>query len=284
VTATANVRDDLSAADGDRPHRPRRPLRSARPSPLLLTVIAGAWMLAIVAEVTGRARWVHHHELVEGTLPLWTNMALFVVAWQVHIAAMMLPSSLPLLTLFRRAARGQTRPHAAWGALVAGYLVVWTVFGVLALSGDVVLHDLAHRFPALDRPRVIAGGTLLIAGAFQFTALKDRCLQQCRHPAVFLMTNYRRGVRAAWDLGFRHGLHCVGCCWALMLVMFAMGIANLIWMAPFALLMYHEKTGRGSDRHSKPIGMALIALGAVVLVDPSWMPNLFDGTAADSHH
>jgi predicted metal-binding membrane protein len=242
--------------------------------PVLLAVIAGAWALAVAAELTGRAQWVHHHELVEGTLPLGATLGLFLVAWQAHIAAMMLPSSLPLIRLFRRASRDQPRPGMARGAFLGGYLAVWTGFGVLALVGDAVLHELVHRRPSLDQPRLIGGGVLVLAGLFQFSELKDRCLRQCRHPAVFLMAHYDRGVSAAWRLGARHGAFCLGCCWALMLVMFVVGIANLAWMAPLALLMIYEKTGPGGDRAVGPIGIGLTALGAFVALDPTWLPDL----------
>ncbi len=247
---------------------------SAPLPPVLLAVVAAAWVIAIAAELTGRAQWVHHHELLAGGWPVWWSVGVFLVAWQIHVAAMMLPSTLPLVALFRRASARQDHPRAARAAFLGAYLAVWTVFGFAALGGDAVLHAAAHRYPALDQPQLIGAGVLLLAGLFQFSALKDRCLQQCRHPAVFLTAHYRRGVGAAWRLGLRHGLFCLGCCWALMLVMFAVGIANLAWMAPFALLMIWEKTGPGGDRGAVPIGIALIGLGALVMLDPAWMPDL----------
>jgi predicted metal-binding membrane protein len=133
------------------------------------------------------------------------------------------------------------------------YGVIWTAFGVLAFAGDAVVHQIEHDWAWLhERPHVIAGATLLLAGAFQFSDLKDRCLRQCRHPALFLQHHYQRGVGAAFALGRRHGLFCVGCCWALMLVMFAVGIANLAWMAPFALIMLYEKAGLTASAPSPP--------------------------------
>jgi predicted metal-binding membrane protein len=246
------------------------------PSPVLVGAIAVAWMVAIAAELTGQASWVHHHELVEGRPPVWLALSLFLVAWQIHIAALMLPSSLPLVTLFGKVSANQPKPRAAVLAFVGGYLVVWTAFGVLALAGDAVLHELVHRWAWLaDRPHLIGGGVLGLAGAFQFSALKDRCLDQCRRPASFLRAYYQRGLPQAFALGRRHGLFCLGCCWALMLVMFSVGIANLAWMAPFALVMLYEKTGPGGDRGAVPIGVGLVALGAVVLVDPGWLPELW---------
>jgi predicted metal-binding membrane protein len=248
--------------------------RRRRLPPVLLAVIAGAWAIAIVAEATGRAAWVHHHELVEGRFPLAASLVLFLVAWQVHVAAMMLPSSLPLIALFGRAASRQPRPRAARAAFLGRYLLIWTVFGVAALGADALLHVLVDRAAWLrEHPNLLGGNVLLLAGAFQFTALKDRCLQQCRHPALFLTTHYQRGVRAAFSLGRRHGLFCLGCCWALMLVMFSVGIANLAWMAPLALLMVVEKTSTRVDV-TVPVGLGLLGLGVLVLADVAWLPDL----------
>lgn len=244
--------------------------RSRRlPPPVLLLAIAGAWGLAIVAELTGRADLVHHHNLVGGGVAVWAAIGLFVIAWQAHVTAMMLPSSLPLIRLFDRASATQPRPAAARAAFLAGYGVIWTAFGVLAFAGDALVHQVEHDWAWLhERPHLIAGATLMLAGAFQFSDLKDRCLRQCRHPALFLQHHYQRGVGAAFVLGRRHGLFCVGCCWALMLVMFAVGIANLAWMAPFALIMLYEKTGAHGERAVASIGAALLLLGAVVLTMP----------------
>jgi predicted metal-binding membrane protein len=250
--------------------------RANRVPAVLLVVIATAWALALAAEWTGYADWVHHHELVDSRLPVWGTLALFFFAWQLHIAAMMLPSSLPLIALFRRASATQPRPTVALGAFLGGYALIWTAFGFVALAGDALLHDLVHRWAWLDeRPRLIGGAVLLLAGAFQFSSLKDRCLRECRHPAAFLVKHYQRGSAAAFALGRRHGLFCLGCCWALMLVMFSVGIANLAWMAPFALLMLYEKTGPRAERALAPVGVALVGLGVLVILAPTWMPELY---------
>jgi predicted metal-binding membrane protein len=103
------------------------------------------------------------------------------------------------------------------------------------------------------------------AGAFQFTKLKDKCLEECRHPGIYLMRHYRRGVGEAFKLGRGHGLFCLGCCWALMLLMFAAGLANLTWMAALAALMAYERIGRRGRDMTAPAGIALIALGVAVL-------------------
>lgn len=242
---------------------------------LLLGIIGLAWLLAIVAELTGRVQWVHHHQLVVDDMTLWSSLVLFLLAWQLHIAAMMLPSTLPMIGLFRQVAAGQSRPGAVWACFLGGYLLVWTMFGVLALLGDTLLGmALADWHWLMHRPEWMMGAVLVLAGAFQFTSLKSRCLDKCRQPRSFLLAHYRRGLGGAMTLGVRHGLFCLGCCWALMLVMFVVGIANLAWMAPLAALMIYEKIGRFGDRVVRLAGMALILLGALVFLGPAWMPAL----------
>jgi predicted metal-binding membrane protein len=249
-------------------------------SPVILIAIGIAWTLAVVAQATGREHALHHDALTHSTLPLWAALLVFLVAWQAMIIAMMIPSSLPLVGVFNRAAAAQPRPELVKAAFFGGYAVVWSAFGAIAFLGDIGIHRLVHASPWLQqRPWVIAGGTLFIAGLFQFSDLKDACLTECRHPGPFFMSRYRRGPAAAFKMGRDHGLFCLGCCWALMLVGFGAGVANLWWMAALTAIMVYEKTGRDGDRGVVPIGVGLIALGALVLAHPSWLPPGFFGAA-----
>ena len=239
--------------------------------------IGASWLLALVAEATGKGEPLSHDALVHSGLPLGAALGIHLVAWQAMVAAMMLPTALPLIRLFSSVSRGHERPGVAMGAFLGSYALVWTGFGAAAFLGDVRLHHLVDATPWLEtHPWVIAGSTLALAGLFQFSSLKDRCLRECRHPAAFLMQHYRRrGVEAAFRLGMRHGLFCLGCCWALMLVGFAAGVANLWWMAALTALMAYEKVGRHGDRLVPVAGTAFIALSALVLVHPGWLPQLF---------
>lgn len=255
--------------------------------PIGVWVIAGAWALALVTQFASAGKALHHHDLAQAGVSLAT-VGLFLVAWQVHIAAMMLPSSMPLILLFNRAAEAQPRAALAKASFLGAYLVVWSVFGIAALLGDALIHRLADEVSWLAaRPQVIAGSVLLLAGAFQFTDLKEKCLDECRRPAAFLMRGYRRGAGQAFRLGREHALFCVGCCWALMLLMFAVGIANLLWMAPMTLLMFYEKAGRWGKHLVVPVGVAFIALGVLVLARPEAMPLLglpgIEAAAAHDH-
>jgi predicted metal-binding membrane protein len=249
-----------------------RPRRATR---LVTTVIVLAWTVAVIAQLTGHAEHVHHGRLTEDG-SLWADLGLFVLAWQLMIVAMMLPSALPMVRGFVAVAADQ--PSVAVLAFLGGYAAVWTVFGAAAFAGDVVIHHAVHASPWLhEHAWLIAGGTLGVAGAFQFSSLKDRCLTECRHPGAFLLRFYRRGTGAAFTLGARHGLFCVGCCWALMLVMFAAGIANLWWMAALTALMVYEKAAPMGTRAVPVAGIALLIAAALVLAHPSWLSPLLGG-------
>jgi predicted metal-binding membrane protein len=252
--------------------------RRATP-PVVIAAIAGAWILAVIAQSSGEARLLHHDALIEGDLAFGIALVLFLLAWQVMIAAMMLPSSLPLIRLFGRAAGAQERPRAAMAAFLGGYALIWTMFGWAAFVGDAVLHNLVDHTPWLAaHPWLIAGGVLVGAGTFQFTALKNRCLQRCRNPRAFILARYDRGPHSAFRLGRDHGLFCLGCCWALMLVMFAAGVANLWWMAALTGLMVLEKTAPSGGRSVPASGLVLLGWGALVLLQPPWLPAALAAT------
>jgi predicted metal-binding membrane protein len=254
-----------------------KPARSRIP-PAVAAAIAIAWGLAVVAQISGRGAALHHDALIEGRLPYGVALGLFLVAWQAMVAAMMLPSSLPLVRLFAAAVAGGPRPRATMAAFLGGYALVWTTFGWLAFVGDTMVHATVDRTPWLQHHAwLIAGGTLAVAGAFQFSRLKDRCLEVCRHPGAFLLRHYERGPSGGFAVGRRHGVFCLGCCWALMLLMFAAGVANLWWMAALTALMVYEKTGSGGRRAVPVAGIALLVCAALVLAHPHWLPPLLGG-------
>ncbi len=250
----------------------------ARVPPTVVGAVAVAWMLAVAAELSGQGSALHHDALIEGKLPFALALVLFLVAWQSMVAAMMVPSSLPLVRLYAAAVARQPHPRAAMAAFLGGYALVWTMFGSLAFVGDTMIHATVDRTPWLQHHEwLIAGGTLALAGAFQFSGLKDGCLEVCRHPGAFLLRHYERGLPAAFALGRRHGLFCLGCCWALMLLMFAAGVANLLWMAGLTALMVYEKTGTAGRRAVPVAGIGLLLCAALVLAHPHWLPAILGG-------
>ncbi len=164
----------------------------------------------------------------------------FVGVWIVMMAAMMLPAVSPTVALHARMTRqrGPARP----AAFVSGYLVVWgaagvAAYGIFALGRHALGPDLAWN----SGGRWLAGGLLAAAAVYELTPLKDACLGKCRSPLGFLMGAWRDGVRGAAEMGAKHGAWCLGCCWALMVALFALGVMSLIWMAVVATLITVEK-------------------------------------------
>jgi predicted metal-binding membrane protein len=241
---------------------------------LVLGAIALAWALALGAELTGAGAHLGHDELIDGGPNIAIALGLSTIAWVVMIAAMMLPSSLPLVRMFAHAAGQQPHAGHAIAAFLGGYALVWTAFGVTAFVADLGLHRALEGSPWLARGDwAIGGSVLILAGVFQFTPLKDACLDQCRHPGAFMLRHYERGTAAALRIGARHGAFCVGCCWALMLVMFAAGVASLLWMALLTAVMVYEK--------SRPIGQRLVPLTGVVLLGIGSTVLLYSAHTAD---
>lgn len=252
---------------------PRRAVPLAVPA-----VVAVAWAAAVAAAVTGKADFLDHEALFEQGPPTWAALALFLLAWQAMVAAMMLPSSVPMVRHFGQVAMRQGGPPTEVAVFVAGYFVVWTLFGAAAVAGDGVVHRFADGVSWIERhPWVVSGSVLVAAGAFQFSALKDKCLTACRAPASFLIHQYLRGVHGSFRLGVAHGWYCLGCCWPLMLLMFAAGVSNLVWMAALTAVMVYEKVGRAGRRLTPVVGVVLLVWGILVVAHPTWLPGELAG-------
>jgi predicted metal-binding membrane protein len=236
--------------------------------PAVSASIAGAWLIAIGAQLTGNAALLHHHSLIEGGPPLWLGVPLFLLGWQVMVTAMMLPASLPTIGVARAAMQSLPRPRLAELVFVAAFAFAWAVFGLLAFAGDFVLHRTVDATPWLAaRPWLIEASVLALAGAYQFAPLKRRSLAACRHP-VGLVPAGTLHDRGWFRLGLDHGLACLGSSWALMLLMFAEGFANLWWMAALTGLMVYEATGRHGGRAASVAGIVLLLAGLTVLSGP----------------
>jgi predicted metal-binding membrane protein len=185
------------------------------------------------------------------------------------IVAMMLPSSLPLVLMFGVLTRQRKDRFVLVGLLLLGYLRTWATFGAAIHAGDLGLHALVRQVDWLGAHAwLIGAATLAAAGAYQFSSLKYRCLEKCRSPLSFITEHWRgRSERAhAFRLGVHHGLFCVGCCWLLMLLMFAVGIGSLGWMLSLGAIMALEKNVRWGRRISAPLGVVLIGAGLFVAV------------------
>jgi predicted metal-binding membrane protein len=234
---------------------------------LLVALIALAWLALWVWGQSPYGRFLSHHSLeaVRGNVAL---MLVFVAGWTLMVVAMMLPTSLPLVALFRTLVRGRPDHTRLTVLLIAGYLAVWTLFGVLVYCGDWLLHGAVEQSRWVEANVVpfIGAGTLLIAGLYQFTPLKYHCLEKCRSPLSFV-TEHWRGSRErsqSFLLGAHHGLFCVGCCWSLMLLMFAVGLGSLGWMLVLGAVMAVEKNVSWGRKISVPLGVVLLGWGLIL--------------------
>ena len=196
--------------------------------------------------------------------------------WVTMMAAMMLPSATPMVLLFSKVAAGSTdRPGLATGLFVTGYLIVWTGFGLVAYGLFRLVRGLDPSYLAWEREGpIVAGGAIVLAGVYQLTPLKRVCLRHCRTPLSFVMHHWHSGSSGALRMGIVHGAWCVGCCWALMLVLFAVGVMNIAWMVILAAVVFAEKVLPVGERAARAVAVALIALGAWVAVLPGSVPGL----------
>ena len=188
--------------------------------------------------------------------------------WIVMMVAMMAGSAMPVLLLFG-ALRTERKEHHVRLAVLAfalGYGVIWVAFSAGAAIMQWRLHDAALLSPAMSAssPRM-AGSALMIAGAYQWTPFKEACLSHCRNPLGFLITNWRDGTIGAVRMGIGHGAYCLGCCGALMCVLFVVGIMNLAWVAALSLFILAEKIGPAFVVVSRGAGALMIVSGAMVL-------------------
>ncbi len=196
------------------------------------------------------------------------DLLLTFVMWAVMMVGMMAVPALPVLLLFagmrtQRAGRGVVPTVPSFGL---GYLVVWLAFSACATAAQWALHEGALLSSTLATSSTSVAGVILIAaGAYQLTPLKTGCLARCRSPLGFLVSNWRDGSAGAFQMGFRHGIFCLGCCWALMAVLFVVGVMNLAWVGVLTLFILAEKIGPAGARLSRVGGAILMALGAALV-------------------
>jgi predicted metal-binding membrane protein len=199
--------------------------------------------------------------------------------WVTMMAAMMLPSAAPAVMLFarvsgERARRGQAELVPTW-LFVAGYLAVWAAVGLAAYGVYRASVSSGTGWLAWDRAGpYVSGGALIAAGIYQLTPLKDVCLRHCRSPVHFLLHGWRSGRSGSVRMGAEHGAYCLGCCWGLMLALFALGVMSLFWMAVVGTVILVEKLAPAGRRLSHVFAVALVALGVWVAAAPGSVPGL----------
>jgi predicted metal-binding membrane protein len=199
-----------------------------------------------------------------------TEWVLTFVMWAVMMVGMMSPSAAPTFLLYAGTQRRRAHRSAIPATVVAfglGYIAVWTAFSALAATAQLLAREAALVSPAMRvaSPRV-AGAILLLAGVYQLTPAKRACLTHCQSPLGFLMGRWRDGIGGAMQMGMRHGLYCLGCCWALMCVLFAVGVMNLAWVAALAAFVLLEKVGRPGMTVARLGGAAMVLAGLFMTV------------------
>ena len=239
-------------------------------STVLLLIAAVAW-----ADVIRSSRAAPDMMMTMFMPPTMADALVFVAGWGVMMAAMMLPSALPMIRLYGATLRGHaaTAPRALpIAAFTLVYLALWTASGAAVY--------LAHTGLMALSPRAFAYGVatiLLAAGAFQLSPLKHRCLRACRSPLGFLLGHWRAGVGGGLALGWWHALYCLGCCWALMIVLVAAGAMGLAWVLLVTAVVAAEKLLPGGEWIARVTGGALLLLGAAVFLDPDLVTALRAG-------
>jgi predicted metal-binding membrane protein len=186
------------------------------------------------------------------------------VMWFVMMVAMMLPSASPTILLFAKVDRTQqhSRPYIGTLVFAGAYLAVWAGFSLIATLANWALHTHGLMTSMMGRTLPIwSGGLLIAAGVYQFTPLKLACLNKCRSPLAFLLSEWRGGNWGAVVMGLRHGAYCVLCCWALMALLFVLGVMNLLWVAALAVFVLVEKIGPHGPWLSRASGLLLIGWG-----------------------
>lgn len=246
----------------------------AKPAPLLLAeravLLTAAFLvvaLAYLAAFGGGGGHGAHRAFSPAslTLPVLSGM------WIAMMVAMMLPPILPWLWFFAAASKEPPSGGVRWGRVVffaSGYFAVWSVLSVFLAFVQLTLLNSSLLTSAHGKVAVplINGALLVLAGIYQWTPLKSACLRHCRSPLGYFLENWRDGPAGAFSMGSRHGLFCLGCCWALMLLSFAIGIMNAAWMVVITLILCVEKILPGGDAVGRGFGVVLILWGVAFML------------------
>lgn len=227
---------------------------------VLLVAMLSGWVFLVWAMVDGS------HPLAKLMMPMspaWSvaNVLGVFAMWAIMMLAMMLPSAIPMILSFVNLSRQKHRVAHGW-IFVGAYLLIWTVFSAFATLMQWVLQVTSLISPMMVSQSIWLTATLLmVVGLTQFTALKQACLRHCRTPMGYLLTEWKQGAYGAWRMGFKHGLYCLGCCWAMMGLLFVTGVMNLVWVAALTVVIIIEKIHPAGEKLGKYLGAILILFG-----------------------
>jgi predicted metal-binding membrane protein len=251
----------LTTKPSERGASPERARAGVLMSIVLLAVAAAAWVHVVWMAVTD-----HMAGMEMAMMPSVAGALAYTAAWGVMMTAMMLPSALPMIALYAATRRGAGAPGAA-GLPVALftmiYLGLWAVTGV-----PMYLSSLALSAVDADGRAYATAGMLLLAGVFQLSSLKQACLRRCRSPLGFFLGHWRGGWRGGARIAWAHAAYCLGCCWALMVVLVWAGAMGLVWVLLVSAVVAAEKLLPGGEWIARATGLALLLLGAAVAAQP----------------
>ncbi len=238
---------------------------------LLLILAAASWALLIWQSVAMNS------QAMGMGLTMGMSAVLFIAIWVVMMIAMMFPTAAPMILMFTAVYAGKRQKSQAFvptWVFVGAYLLIWTLFGVVAYSLALGAERLAGQSMWLmnNAPR-ISGAFLVVAGLYQLSPLKHLCLSKCRTPLQFILSSWRDGYGGAFRMGFVHGAYCLGCCWLLFVILFPLGIMNIAVMALLTMLIYAEKSFPIGRQMSQIAGVALISYGVLVVLMPAALPT-----------
>ena len=243
---------------------------------LAMCALAWAYLFYLVAEMPPMASGMVSMSMAMPADHAWElpDFAAMFVMWSVMMVAMMLPSATPMILLYeqinrKRESQGGNRNSIV--LFIGGYLLVWIGFSVLATLMNWALHSGGLLSSMMGRVTpVVAGISLLAAGTYQWTTLKYACLAHCRSPVGFLVTHWRAGRWGAARMGAHHGLYCLGCCWLLMVLLFVLGVMNLLWIAVLTVFVLAEKVVPRGYLLSRIAGLLMIGWGGWLIFLAVW--------------
>ena len=248
-----------------------RPLTSFDAIGLATTLLAGALVAWIVSVARMRG-------MDGGPGTDLGGLGWYLGIWVTMMAAMMLPSVAPMVLFFTRVSSERERRgsgHVPTWTFIAAYFAIWSAYGLAAYGLYRLITTFETGFLAWHRAGpYVAGGAIAAAGVYELTPLKRMCLRHCRSPLHFLLTGWRPGWTGALRMGGEHGAYCVGCCWGLMAILFALGVMSLLWMAIVASLIFAQKVLPRGERLTVPFAVAFVALGIWVAAAPDRVPGL----------
>lgn len=238
---------------------------------VVITALAWAYLTYLAREMSSSADYAKAMAAMGMTMDRpWGmgDVAMTFAMWVVMMVGMMAAAAAPVLLLFAAAMRSRHAQGVALSVVLfgLGYLAVWVGFSGAAAGAQWLLHNAALLSPVMAASSArVAGAILIAAGAYQLTRWKGACLTHCRSPLGFLMTHWHDGHSGAFRMGLGHGTYCLGCCWALMCVLFAVGVMNLVWVAALTVLVSLEKIGPAGLMTARAAGVLLMSFGGLLV-------------------